>query len=212
MGDILMCVKKISKDELIEILDGMNLQIIWIKLCIDELEALKEIGKERLKVASNFIYITHSSLIYRYSMELAKLFDNTGDAYSITSVCNLCSQNKEFFNDTGIVEFCRSFRSRLNEYKDLTDNIHSRRSKTYAHNDRQYYLFKKKALEDFPIDMNIVKELVGILYYGVYQLGKGIGSKRIELGYPSYTDDVKRLFGMKTNDDKWLENADEDFK
>ena len=38
-----------------------------------------------------------------------------------------------------------------------------------------------------------------------------IGSKRANLGYPANSDDVKRLFGEKTDTDKWLEDNDNFF-
>lgn len=58
------CYKNnIGKNELCEIIDGLFLQVVWIKLCLDELEALKEIGNDKIKIAKHFFYITHSSLI-----------------------------------------------------------------------------------------------------------------------------------------------------
>lgn len=56
--------KYISKDKLTEIIDGLHLQMVWVWLAIDSLNAIKTIDKAKIKRAQNFMYITHSSLIY----------------------------------------------------------------------------------------------------------------------------------------------------
>lgn len=42
----------ISKEKLTEIIDGLYLQIVWVWLCIDSLEALKSIDKNKIKIAN----------------------------------------------------------------------------------------------------------------------------------------------------------------
>ena len=86
-----------SREEMIKIIDGMILQVVWIKMCIDTLEALKAIDKEKFSKSKNFIYITQSSLIYRYSMELVKLL-NRAEKMSIYRILNLCKENSEMFD------------------------------------------------------------------------------------------------------------------
>lgn len=217
-GDIKMKNKSncyennIGKDELCEIIDGLFLQVVWIKLCLDELDALKEIGNDKIKIAKHFFYIAHSSLIYRYSMELAKLFD-IEKGLSIYRISNLCGANKEYFDNTfDIIQYCRDFRKELKKYNKLIDNIRGRRMKTYAHNDKDYYLFNKKAIIEFPIDLEEVKNLADILYIFAHTMQEKINSTRQNYGYLSNTDDVKHLFGMKTKDEIWLDEVDEDFR
>lgn len=199
-------MEKISKDELTKILDGLALQTIWISMCIDELDALQEIGNDRIKIAKNFFYITHSSLIYRYSMEIAKLFDD-GDVLSIYRIRNICLKHKEYFS-VDITEYCKKFKDELKKYNETIINIQNRRNKTYAHNDKEYYLFKKRAIQDNPLDYEAIKKLADLLYYFAKTMQEKINSCRKEQGYPANTDDVKRLFRLKTKDDLWLEETD----
>ena len=201
----------ISKDKLTEIIDGLHLQMVWVWLAIDSLEAIKTIDKGKIKQAQNFMYITHSSLIYRYSMELAKLFDQE-DGLSIYRIRNMCLQNKVYFDASfDISEYCKIFRKELNQYNSLIKNIRERRRKTYAHNDKDYYLFSQTAIDDFPLDMQEIKSMASVIYNFAKTMQEKIGSKRANLGYPANSDDVKRLFGEKTDTDKWLEDNDNFF-
>lgn len=199
--------KGISKEKLIEILDSAFLQIIWIRLCIDELLAIQEIDNDKLRIANNFIYITHSSLIYRYTMELAKLL-NHNEQRSICNICKLCSEHLEYFDvDFDLQAFCKEYQRKLKEYKKTTDNIVKRRNKVYVHNDEVYYLYNEQVIKDYPIDFNEVKQLSAVLYDLVKTLQIKIGSRIKDATYPVNTDDVKRLFGLKTKDDLFIENV-----
>lgn len=201
----------ISKDKLTEIIDGLHLQMVWVWLAIDSLNAIKTIDKVKIKRAQNFMYITHSSLIYRYSMELAKLFDQKG-GLSIYEIRNMCLQNKGYFDDSfDLVEYCKNFKKSLGQYKPLINNITERRRKTYAHNDKDYYLFSQKSIDDFPLDMQEVENMANLIYTFAKTMQENIGSKRAHLGYPANPDDVKRLFGEKTDTDIWLEENEDCF-
>lgn len=182
--------------------------MVWVWLAIDSLEAIKSIDKSKIKRAQNFMYITHSSLIYRYTMELAKLFDKK-EGLSIYQIKNLCLQNKGYFDASfDIVEYCKGFKKALGQYNLLIKNITERRRKTYAHNDKNYYLFSQKAIDDFPLDMEEIKSMANIIYVFAKTMQEKIGSKRADFGYPANSDDVKRLFGEKTDTDIWLEEND----
>ena len=198
----------ISKDKLTEIIDGLHLQMVWVWLAIDSLNAIKTIDKAKIKRAQNFMYITHSSLIYRYSMELAKLFDQE-DGLSIYRIRNMCLQNKGYFDSSfDIEDYCKSFKKSLSQYKPLINNITERRRKTYAHNDKDYYLFSQKAIDDFPLDMQEIEDMANLIYTFAKTMQEKIGSKRAHFEYPANSDDVKRLFGEKTDADIWLEDSD----
>lgn len=185
--------------------------MVWVWLAIDSLNAIKTIDKVKIKQAQNFMYITHSSLIYRYSMELAKLFDQE-DGLSIYRIRNMCLQNKGYFDDSfDIVEYCKNFKKSLSQYKPLINNITERRRKTYAHNDKDYYLFSQKAIDDFPLDMQEIENMANLIYTFAKTMQEKIGSKRAHLGYPANSDDVKRLFGEKTDTDIWLEENEDCF-
>ena len=187
----------IDKAKLTEIIDSLHLQITWVWMCIDALEALNAIPEKKLNVAKNFIYITRSSLVYRYSMELSKLVD-TQKGLSIFRIKNLCSQNHTYFDDSfNVIEYCRNFDKEIKQYSDLIKNLKGRRHKTYGHNDEEYYLFNQKAIADFPLDMCKIKVFSKLIFDFATTMQQHVGSKRKDLYYPANSDDVKRLFGEK---------------
>jgi hypothetical protein len=53
--------------------------------------------------------------------------------------------------------------------------------------------------------MQEIKSIATVLYNFAKTMQEKIGSKRANLGYPANSDDVKRLFGEKTDTDIWLE-------
>ena len=56
--------------------------------------------------------------------------------------------------------------------------------------------------------MDEIKAMSAIMYNFAKTMQEKIGSKRAHLGYPANSDDVKRLFGEKTDADIWLEDSD----
>lgn len=195
-----------TREDLIRIIDCLHLQSVWIRECIDIVEYLSNVNKEKLKPSRNFWHMTKSSLIYRYSIELAKLFDK-GKGLSIYDINNRCMQNLSFFNDPSFVtQYCKDFKKELKNHSETVKNLCDRRNKTYGHNDKDYYLFTQKAIDDFPLDFEDIKNLALLIYNFATTLQQNINSTRKELGYPAYYDDVKRLFGEKTEADIWLDS------
>ena len=196
----------LTKENLTQIIDSLHLQSVWIRECIDIVEYLSNVNKERLKPSRNFWHMTKSSLIYRYSIELAKLFDE-GEGLSIYDIRNLCIRNSAFFNNPSFVtQCCKDFKKELKNHSKTVKNLCDRRNKTYGHNDKDYYLFTQKAIDDFPLDFEDIKNLALLIYNFATTLQQNINSTRKELGYPAYYDDVKRLFGEKTEADIWLDS------
>ena len=196
----------LTKENLTQIIDSLHLQSVWIRECIDIVEYLSNVNKERLKPSRNFWHMTKSSLIYRYSIELAKLFDE-GEGLSIYDIRNLCIRNSAFFNNPSFVtQYCKDFKKELKNHSKTVKNLCDRRNKTYGHNDKDYYLFTQKAIDDFQLDFEDIKNLALLIYNFATTLQQNINSTRKELGYPAYYDDVKRLFGEKTEADIWLDS------
>ena len=194
----------LSKSDIKEIVDGLYLQSVWICMCIDELEAIKEIGTENIKKykVQNFVYITHDSLIYRFSMELSKLLHHQ-ESMSIYHICNICTDNAKYFGDFDIDTHCKQLKTALKIYDNLEVNLWERRSKTYAHNDKDYYLFSQKAIDDFPLDIEDIKTAAYLIYNFSETLKKILSPEQI-FHYPTPTDDVKRLFGIRTESEMYL--------
>lgn len=139
----------LSKDELTEIIDGLHLQMVWIWLAIDSVEALHSIDSEKTKLAPNFIYIAKTSLIYRYSMELAKLC-NEHEEVSIHKIKSMCLCNKEYFDTSFDIEgYCKYFKEELCKYNTLINNIIGRRKKHMLIMTRIITCLAKKLLMTF---------------------------------------------------------------
>lgn len=198
----------ISKKDIKGIIDGLYLQSVWICLCIDELNAIREIGNENIKKykVQNFMYITHSSLIYRFSMELEKLL-NKKESMSIYHICNVCSNNPNYFGNLEIKTVCKNLKDSLKNYQSLTEILIGRRNKTYAHNDKEYYLFTQKAIDDFPLHFEDIVMVSDLIYEFAKKLKANLSPTEM-IHYPTPSDDVKRLFGMKTDCDIYLESID----
>ncbi len=196
----------ITKERLTEIIDGLHLQIIWVLLCIDSLEAMKAIDRDSFKIAQNFFYITHSSLIYRYTMELSKLSDDTEEC-SFKRICNMCSKNPLYFDKSfDVFQYCRSAKKEIEKYKDTIVNLVKRRNITLAHNDIDYYLFDKNVVLQNPLDMLEIKAISNVIYTFAKTIQEKIGSTRKDKGYPANSDDVKHLFSLKTDAELLLES------
>lgn len=195
----------VTKEELTKIIDSLHLQIVWIRMCFDIAEYLQDIDKEKLKNAKNFWYLTKTSLGYRGLMELVKLFDEE-DCLSIKRIRNMCSRNSQLFNDSSVVECCRNFGKELNKLSAISTKLYNRRNKSLAHNDKDYYFYNKESVDDFHLEFDEVKKLSLAIYNFAVTMQKKIDSPRKNLEYPAFSDDVKRLFGEKTEADVWLES------
>ena len=197
--------EKVTKEELRWILEDFYFQILEIALCLDSLYALREIGNEKMKIANIFFFVTQRALIFRYSLELNKVINDSDEkSMSIYAICNICNQNIEYFNtfENDVKKLFQDVKTELKKYKNLSENLRFRRKKTYAHNDKEFYYFSKEAIEDFPLDDKEINQLVNVLYKFALELNIKINSRFIHEGYPRNSDDVKKLFNMPTNDEK----------
>ena len=197
---------QVSKDELKNIIDGLFVQICTIGLCLDTLSALKEIGNEKIQSlkANNFFYITHTSLIFRYHLELSKLL-NDNEKMSIkkisTKVCNNCHY---FKNPEEVKNICKDLEQKLIKYTDINKILISRRNKVFAHNDKKYYYYSIQYTYDFPLtdDLDLICEEVDVLYNFAKYMQKQIGGSFKDKTYPYSPDDVKHIFKMQTDFEK----------
>lgn len=196
---------KKSKEELVKLIDDFHFHIMIVLLCMDSLDALREIGQEAVdaKNAKNFFYISQTSLIFRYEIELAKLV-NSDEEMNVYSICNLCSNNYAQFgmDFQHARDLCKEVKQVLKDNKDLNKNIIERRNKALAHSDITYYLYQKTYVEDFPLDYEQMKEEAQRIFDFARNLRAGIKQNKLLLyEYQSNTDDVKHLFNMKTKAD-----------
>ena len=137
---------QVSKDKLKNIIDGLFVQICTIGLCLDTLSALKEIGSEKIQSlkANNFFYITHTSLIFRFQLELNKLVKDK-KAFNINAICELVRKNCDYFEDPEkIKSICEDLEKKLKKYEKINSKLSNRRNKVFAHNKVEYYFYSAK--------------------------------------------------------------------
>ena len=118
----------------------------------------------------------------------------------------MCSRNSQLFNDSSVVEYCRNFEKELNALSTVSTKLYNRRKKSLAHNDKDYYFYNKESVDDFHLEFDEIKELSLVIYNFAVTMQEKIDSPRKGLGYPADSDDVKRLFGEKTEIDILLES------
>lgn len=201
----------ITKDQLQILIDSFHEQIEVICLCIDMIDAIYEIGASRIneKEVSNFFEITRSSLVFRYEIELAKILGKT-EKINVKKVCDICKSNAHYFicSEKKLIEICDDIELTLKKNNAINTNLKKRRDQALAHNDSKYYLYKKSYTDEYPLNYDKIKKEVKELYDFSRELQILIGSKDKNIQYPTYPDDVKRLFGMKTNleieNDNWI--------
>lgn len=193
----------ITKEELTKIIDDLHFHIMIILLCMDELDALCEIKREeKIKLqANNFFYIAHSSLIFRYEIELAKLVNND-EQRSVIKICALCKTHADyFFAPEEINNLCNRMKQVINSYSEQNYNLKQRRNTALAHSDSDYYFYDEKYIKDYPIDYDKLKQEAEHIYNFAKELQFKIGSARTIVNFPAQSDDVKHLFGIKTDAD-----------
>lgn len=202
-----------TKDELSRIIDDFHFQMVVIKMCLESLYAIKEIGQDAInkRGAKNFFDIVHQSLVFRYEVELAKLFMTKGKEIKFSQITNLCCNNVEHFksSDKDIRNLCGQISDVIKNHKKLNDNLVDRRHKALAHSDSNYYYYDKQYIEDYLLDENEITDEVEALFSFACILQQEIGSKGSHYHYPSQADDVKHLFNMKTKADIEDEKFDE---
>ncbi len=195
-----------TKEQLTFIIDSLHYQAATILLCMDQIKAMQEVGADRMKIAHNFFGITYSSLIYRYEIELFKLLEkeNTG---SINAIANRCKENKHLFNQPEeVLLVCKQIKKDIGRFNDTNTQLKNRRDKTLAHNDIDYYFFSEKAINEFPLEYDKLREEAILIYRFAEELQSQINSFRKTLRYFDEPDDVKKLFQMKTDHQKEIDS------
>ena len=157
----------ITKEELTKIIDDFHFHIMIVLLCMDELDALCEIKREeKTKLqANNFFYIAHSSLIFRYEIELAKLVISDEER-SVLTICSLCKKHADYFysDSETIKEKCKSMKQVINSFSEQNLNLKNRRNTALAHSDSDYYFYDEKYIKDYPIDYDKLKQEAEHIY------------------------------------------------
>ena len=101
--------------------------------------------------------------------------------------------------------YCRNFEKELKAFSAVSTKLYNRRNKSLAHNDKDYYFYNKESVDKFYLEFDEIKELSMVIYNFAVTMQNKIDSPKKNFEYPTYYDDVKRLFGEKTEIDILLE-------
>ena len=156
-----------------------------------------------------FYKIVQDNCIFRVILETYKmLYDtmkNSATIYQMTNDVYREMIKMETFNDRQreLLDRKKKLVSDLNQYKDVENVIKASRNKVYAHNDLNYHWFKDAYVEKWGMTEQIYDDILTITNIcidycnGILKLF----NQRLIYEYSNH-DDVKHLFGLKTDRDE----------
>lgn len=204
---------KTDKQDFYDIIERFYQQMVFVHRTIDALDTIEELNdsqKEKMMQSENFFYITRKSLAYMCIIILGSILKQSYQKNEITiyAIIDKCLKQKDWFDDVNIDELCSSFKNKLKLQEETIKKLLSRRDKSLAHFECDYFFLNKNAMERFPIPKSELRNVANLLYQFAEKLRDSINPNPFKEKYPPHTDDLKRLFGLKTKDDLWLEETD----
>ena len=183
-------------------------------LCIkSNIQVLKDIWKLqpyfKEKRTGAFYKIIQDNCIFRVILETYKmLYDTMKNSATIYKMANDVYREMvkmEKFNDQQqeLLDKKKKLTFDLNQYKDVKNVIKESRNKVYAHNDLNYHWFKDVYIEKWGMTDEIYDDILTIANIcidycnGVLKLF----NQRLIYEYSNH-DDVKHLFGLRTERDE----------
>lgn len=210
------------KNSICEINDKSSVSETVIKfrnqaLCIKtNVQILKDIWtfqpNFKEKNAGAFYQIIQDNCIFRIVLETYKmLLDSKNGSMTIRQMANDCYKEMikmEVFHAKQQELLCmkRKFAAELSIYKDIEDVIKNNRNKVYAHNDKKYHWFSKEYLKFGELTDEIYDRILEVSDVCIEYCNNILQffSEKPILEYSNH-DDVKRLFGIKTEHDKEIQ-------
>lgn len=189
---------KLYKDSII-----LSERILSALYCIYEADAMsfvfnKPEHKADWKKASHFYITTYQALIFRFMIELCKLFDDrTLNFNSFKN--NLCKTgySQSLIDNYNILKKIAS--------KDF-EAIKQRRDKLLAHTDNEFISYNSEPFYDTqtflkgkPYNCDTIIELLNLMLKICNQVIVDYSGDRINCRFLADEDDFKRLFGYETN-------------
>ena len=159
-----------------------------------------------------FYKIIQDNCIFRVILETYKmLYDTMKNSATIYRMANdVYKEMVQMETFSGrqqeLLDKKKKLASDLNQYKDVENVIKASRNKVYAHNDQEYHWFTKAYIEKWGMTDQIYDDILSISNVCIdycNEIMKLFNQKPI-YGYSNH-DDVKRLFGLKTEHDEEME-------
>ena len=191
---------------------GFRNQALYLKTNIQVLKDIWELQPQfKEKNTGAFYQIIQDNCIFRIVLETYKLLIDSKDGSTIYGMANKCYYEMKKTDKFSVMQqelwrIKKQFSANLNAYKDIEDIIKNNRNKVYAHNDRQYHWFSDEYLKFGEMTDEIYDKILEVsdicIDYCNFILG--FFHKRPIREYSNH-DDIKRLFGIKTEHDNEVE-------
>lgn len=182
-------------------------------LCIKtNIQVLKDAWKLqpnfKEKNTGAFYSIIQDNCIFRIVLETYKmLYDNVKGSTTIYKMANVCYWamiSMEEFADQQqeLLTAKKKFSFNLNKFENVKKVIIANRNRVYAHNDQEYHWFSDSYIELWGMTDQIYNEILDISNICIDYCNELLGyfNKRPIYEYSNH-DDIKRLFGIKTERD-----------
>lgn len=186
-------------------------------LCIKtNIQILKDVWKlqpyfKERNTGAFYKYI-QDNCIFRIILETYKmLYDTKGNSQNICGMANEVyteMRKVDGFDNVQqkLLDMKRGLKTSLGKYKDVENTIKASRNNVYAHNDQEYHWFTAAYIDDWGMTDQIYDDIfeisnICIDYWN--EILKLFDQKTV-YGYSNH-DDVKHLFGIKTERDEEMD-------
>ena len=196
-----------------EIVFKFRNQSLCIKTNIQVLKDAWELQPNfKEKNTGAFYSIIQDNCIFRIVLETYKmLYDNVKGSTTIYKMANVCYRamiGMEEFADQQqkLLAAKKKFSFNLNKFENVKKVIIANRNRVYAHNDQEYHWFSDSYIELWGMTDQIYNEILDISNICIDYCNELLGyfNKRYIYEY-SNNDDIKRIFGIKTERDVEME-------
>lgn len=159
-----------------------------------------------------FYSCIQDNCIFRIILETYKmLYDTKGNSQSICGMANEVYTEMRKVNEFNnvqqkLLDMKRKLKVSLGKYKDVENTIRASRNNVYAHNDQEYHWFTATYIDKWGMTdqiYNDIFEISNICIDYCNEILKLFNQKTV-YEYSNH-DDVKRLFGIKTERDEEME-------
>ena len=190
-------------------------------LCIKtNIQILKDVWKLqpyfKERSTGAFYGCIQDNCIFRIILETYKmLYDTKGNSQNICGMANevyIEMGKMDEFNDVQqkLLDMKRELKANIEKYKDVKNIIINSRKRVYAHNDQEYHWFTAAYIDNWGMTDQTYDDIFEISNVCLDYCNEILNLFNIRPVYEySNHDDVKHLFGMKTERDEEMELLEE---
>lgn len=170
--------------------------------CIGQVEAMHlifsmEQHKDFYKKAPHFFLTARNAMVYRFQLEVAKLFDTDSDTIAFPPFKDAIARGKHIGKN-----FLTRYKTLYKQTKSSINNIQLRRNKMLAHANYNASHDILSFQKELPFDLDQMKELLLTMLEICNKVIQKYTNGAIELHAYFGNDDFVRLFGYETEAEK----------